>query len=315
MLDVCLLGTGGMQPLPGRRLSATLVRRGGRLILIDCGEGTQVAVRERGWGLRALDTILLTHMHADHVLGLPGLLLTLGHAGKGPDDPLTIYGPEPLLPVLRGLLVVSPRLPFPIRTATLAGGERFALEGEDGVEVSCAPLDHEIPCLAYALTVPRAPRFDPDRARALGLPVQLWGRLQRGEMVELAGRTVAPDEVRGPPRRGLRLVLATDTRPTPELPAFVAGDGAPPGQGADLLICDAMYGDEEDRPKRWRPQHLTFAEAAMIARDGGARRLWLTHFGPALSDPAAYLDRATAIFPPTTLGRDGLTETLSFEED
>lgn len=312
MLDVCLLGTSGMQPLPGRGLSATLARVDGRLVLIDCGEGTQVPLRARGWGLRNLGAILLTHMHADHILGLPGLLLTLGHTERGADEPLPIYGPEPLLAALRALLLFAPRLPFPIEPVVLAGGETFPLAGAEGVQIGCAALDHEVPCLAYSLTIPRAPRFDPERARVLGVPVAEWKRLQRGEAVEVGGRVVAPGAVLGPPRRGLRLVLATDTRPTPALPEFVRG---PDGTGSDLLIADAMYGDEEDKPKRWRAQHLTFAEAATAARDGGARRLWLTHFSPALSDPAAYLDRATAIFPATTVGRDGLTATLTFEDD
>lgn len=312
MLDVCLLGTSGMQPLPGRRLSATLARVNGRLVLIDCGEGTQVPLRERGWGLRNLSAILLTHMHADHILGLPGLLLTLGHSERGVDEPLLIAGPEPLELALRALLLFAPRLPFPIETRVLSGDETFPLAGVDGLLVGCAPLDHDVPCLAYSLTIPRAPRFDPARARALGVPVAAWKRLQGGEPVEVAGRPVAPEEVLGPPRRGLRLVLATDTRPTPGLTAFVRG---PDGQGADLLIADAMYGDEEDKPKRWTPRHMTFAEAATTARDGGARRLWLTHFSPALSNPTAYLDRATTIFPATMAGADGLTETLTFEED
>src|SRR5438067_3397339 len=307
MLDVCLLGTGGMMPLPERRLSSALVRCNGRLVLLDCGEGTQVAMRARGWGFRSLSAILLTHLHADHVLGLPGLLLTLANANKGADEPLTIYGPEPLEPVLRGLLVVAPRLPFPLRAAVLRGGERFAIEGVDGLEASCAPLNHDVPCLAYALAVPRARRFDPERARALGVPLPDWRRLQRGEAVEVAGRTVAPDEVLGAPRRGLRVVLATDTRATPDLPAFVGG--------ADLFICEGMYGDEADRPTRFQSPHLTFAEAATIARDGGARRLWLTHFSPGLAHPEAYLDRATAIFPETVVGHDGLTATLAFEDE
>ena len=315
MLDVCLLGTGGMQPLPGRRLSATLVRFGGRLVLIDCGEGTQVAVKERGWGWRNLSAILLTHLHADHVLGLPGLLLTLAHSEKGPDEPLTIYGPEPLVPVLEHLLVLARRLPFPVQVATLAGGETTMIPETDGLELSCLPLDHEIPCLAYALNVPRAPRFDPERAGALGVPQPLWRQLQRGESVQVDERTIAPEEVLGPPRRGLRLVLATDTRPPAALPDFVRGPNPPgDGHGADLFIADGMYGDEEDKPKRWEAQHMTFAEAATIARDGGARRLWLTHYSPTLSDPAAYLDRATTIFPATTLGQDGLTTTLAFDE-
>jgi ribonuclease Z len=305
-----------MQPLPGRRLSATLVRFGGRLVLIDCGEGTQVAVRERGWGWRNLSAILLTHLHADHVLGLPGLLLTLAHSEKGADEPLTIFGPEPLVPVLEHLLILARRMPFPVHLVTLAGDERTMIPETDGLELTCLPLDHEIPCLAYALSVPRAPRFDPERASALGVPQPEWRRLQRGEAVEVDGRAIQPGEVLGPPRRGLRMVLATDTRPTPALPDFVRGDGPPgEGNGADLLIADAMYGDEEDKPKRWEAQHMTFAEAAAIARDGGARRLWLTHYSPTLSEPDAYLDRATEIFPAATLGRDGLTTTLVFDEE
>jgi ribonuclease Z len=306
MLDVCLLGTAGMQPLPGRRLSATLVRYDGRLVLIDCGEGTQVGVREAGWGWRGLGAIMLTHMHADHILGLPGLLLTLAQSEKGADEPLTIYGPEPLLPVIKALLLFAPRLPFPIQTVVLAGGESFEIAGVPGLYGACLPLAHEIPCLGYALTVPRAPRFDPERARQLGVPQPLWKRLQCGETVEHEGGVIAPEAVLGPPRRGLRVVLATDTHPAPGLPDFVGG--------ADLFIADAMYGEEADKPKRWEAQHLTFAESATIARDGGARRLWLTHFSPALSDPAAYLPNATAIFPATALGRDGLKTTLNFED-
>lgn len=309
MIDYCLLGTGGMQPLPHRRLSALLVKIGGDLVLLDCGEGTQIGLRECGWGLRNLKAILLTHMHADHVLGLPGLLLTLAHSERGQDEPLLICGPEPLIPVLQGLLVVAPRLPYPVEVAVLQGGERFALPNVQGVEASCEVLDHEIQCLAYGLHLPRGPRFEPERARALGVPVDAWKTLQSGQAVEIEGRQVRPEEVLGPPRRGLRLVLATDTRPTPELVAFVAADG-----GADLLVADAMYGDESGMPRRWKPQHLTFAEAATIARDSHARQLLLTHFSPALTTPEAYLDRATAIFPATMIGHDGLKGTLRFDE-
>jgi ribonuclease Z len=311
MLDVCLLGTGGMQPLPGRRLSATLVRVNGALALVDCGEGTQVALRERGWGLRHLSTILLTHVHADHVLGLPGLLLTLGHAGKGAGEPLGIYGPEPLQQVLEGLLVVAPRLPYPLQVGVLGGGETFDPPGLQGVTVSCLHVPHDVPCLAYALDIPRAPRFDAGRAQALGVALPDWRRLQRGESVQVGRDTITPEQVRGPARRGLRLALVTDTCLTPELIAFVGADG----QGADLLIADGMYGDDAQKPTRWEAQHMTFAEAARLARDGAARRLWLTHFSPTLADPAAYLDRATALYPTATLGYDGLTDTFSFVED
>jgi ribonuclease Z len=311
MLDVCLLGTAGTIPLPNRRLSAVLVRLRGSLVLLDCGEGTQVALRERGWGLRRPKAILITHVHADHVLGLPGLLLSLGFSGKGADEPLTIYGPPQLEEVLQGLLVVAPRLPYPLHLVTLCGGETLDLEGVEDVKASCVKAKHDVPCLAYSLCVPRAPRFDPQRAEALSLPVTEWGRLQRGQRVCFGDRSVEPKEVLGPPRRGLRVVLVTDTVSTPSVAEFVqAGD-----EGADLLIAEGMYASEEDKPARWESLHMTFAEAATLARDSGARRLWLTHFGPSLEDPTAHLARATTIFPETVIGHDGLAETLNFEEE
>jgi ribonuclease Z len=310
MLDVCLLGSGGTQPLPGRRLSSALVRFGGRLLLIDCGEGTQVAVRERAWGLRNLDVILLTHMHGDHVLGVPGLLLTLAFTGKDQNEPLTICGPEPLLDVLSGLMVVAPRLPFPVELVVLSGGESFVPDRIPGLTVGCVAVEHDIPCLAYSLSVPRAPRFDADRAEALGIPRTGWRRLQEGEPLNVNGRTVHPTEVQGPPRRGLRVVMATDTRPTPALTRFVHNGG----QGTDLLIADGMYASRDDMPKRWQAQHLTFEEAASLARDGGARGLWLTHYGPGLTDPAEHLGAARAIFPQTVAGHDGLTTTIAFDD-
>lgn len=310
MLDVCLLGTGGTLPLPGRRLSSVLVRAGRSLILLDCGEGTQVALREKGWGLRRLEAICITHAHADHVLGLPGLLLTLAFTGKGPEEPLTVYGPEPVRAALEGLLVVAPRLPYPLRVVALEGGEMVPIGGETGLELTCATAQHDVPCLAYSLHLPRAPRFDVERARRLGVPVPLWRRLQRGEAVLLDGRTISPEQVQGEARRGLRVALVTDTCPTPALVDLIRARG----EGTDLLVAEGMYGDESEKPARWTSRHLTFAEAAELARGGGARRLWLTHFGPALTDPAAFRDRATTVFPPAAVGRDGLSETLNFED-
>ncbi|MBV9454116.1 MAG: ribonuclease Z [Rubrobacter sp.] len=310
MIDVCLLGTGGTIPLPRRRLSATLVRVGGDLVLLDCGEGTQVALRERGWGLRRLRPILITHTHADHVLGLPGLLLSLGFSGRGSEEPLTIYGPPPLEKVLGGLLVVESRLPYPLRIVTLSTSKVFPLEGTGGIEASCTGVEHDVPCLAYSLSVPRAPRFNAERAHALGLPVTQWGQLQSGQSVQFAGRTIEPGEVLGPNRRGLRLVLVTDATLTPSIVEFVRAGG----EGADLLIAEGMYGSEEDKPTRWESLHMTFAEAATLARDGDARRLWLTHYGPSLDDPSAHLGQATTVFPATVLGQDGMTQTLGFDE-
>ena len=302
MLDVYLLGSGGMMPLPGRWLSSLLVRHGSSLLLFDCGEGTQIPLRAAGWGLRAIDVIFLTHYHADHCSGLPGLLLTLGNAERV--EPLQIYGPPGLHAVVRGLRVVAPQLPFAVECHELRGGEEFAL-GE--LRVHTLAVRHSLPCLSYTLERPRGRRFLPERARALGVPLPLWKRLQRGETVEWEGRRVPPEAVLGPPRPGVKLAFVTDTRPLPSIPPFIAG--------AQLFVCEGMYGDPADLPRAIENAHMLFREAAALARDGGVERLWLTHFSPALTDPHAWLHEARAIFPATTIGRTGLTTTLRFAED
>jgi ribonuclease Z len=301
MLDVYLLGEGGTMPLPGRWLSSVLVRHEGRLLLFDCGEGTQIPLRAAGWGLRAVDTIFVTHFHGDHVGGLPGLLLTLGNAERR--EPLTIFGPPGLAAVVAGLRVIAPYLPYEVVCRELAGGERFAL---GALQVACLAVEHSLPCLSYTLERPRGRPFEPERARALGLPLPLWGRLQRGETVTWAGRLVAPDAVLGAPRAGVKLAFVTDTRPTAALPGFVAD--------ARLLVCEGMYGAAEDLPKALENRHMLFAEAAAIARDGAVDALWLTHFSPSLAAPGDFLPVARAIFPNTRLGATGLTTTLSFPD-
>jgi ribonuclease Z len=299
VLDVYLLGEGGTLPLPGRWLSSVLVRHEGRLLLFDCGEGTQIPLRAAGWGLRAIDAIFFTHYHADHVGGLPGLLLTLGNAERR--EPVALYGPPGLRTVVQGLRVIAPELPYAVECHELAGGECVAL---GALRIRCLAVDHGIPCLSYVVERPRAPRFEPERAQALGLPPPLWGRLQRGETVVWAGRPIAPEAVLGAPRPGIKLAFVTDTRPIDALPVFVAG--------AQLLICEGMYGAPEDLPRALETRHLLFTEAAAIARAGGVEALWLTHFSPALTTPAAYLPLARAIFPNTLLGATGLTTTLRF---
>ncbi|SRR5579884_536641 len=302
MIDVYLLGEGGTWPLPGRWLSSVLLRHGGDLLLFDCGEGTQIPLRAAGWGLRAVGTVFFSHYHGDHVGGLPGLLLTLGNAERR--EPLDLYGPPGLAAVVAGLRVIAPHLPYDVRCHELSGGERLAV-GE--LVVRTLAVEHSLPCLAYTVERPRARRFEPERARALGLPVTLWNRLQRGEVVAWNGHIVQPDAVLGPPRAGVKFAFVTDTRPTVALPGFVAG--------AQLLVCEGMYGAEEDLPRALENRHMLFRESAAIAREGGVEALWLTHFSPALTAPAAYLPAARAIFPNTTIGATGLTTTLTFPDD
>src|SRR4051794_32552508 len=305
MIDVALLGTGGAPPLPDRFLSAALVRCGGQLILIDCGEGTQVSLRKLGWGLKDVGTILLTHFHADHVAGLPGLLLTIGNSGRTREEPLTVAGPWGVQRVVESLRVIAPHLPYAVRYRELAGDPAEAL-AVGPLRVTAGPADHDVPCLAYRLSLSRAPAFQPDRAKALGLPVTVWKQLQRGETIEHEGRRIGPEEVLGPPRPGLSFAFVTDSRPTRTMVEFCTD--------ADLLICEATYGDPADRPKAIENKHMTFAETATLAAASRARQLWLTHFRPALPNPDYFRREAEAIYPAVVVGREHLAGTLAFAD-
>jgi ribonuclease Z len=303
MIDLLLLGNGAMMPLPDRWLSCLLVRCRGELTLFDCGEGTQIPWRRFGWGFRRLGAICLSHWHADHVAGLPGLLHSLANAGR--TEPVAIYGPVETERVVRGLRVIAPALPFDTVVHELAGGETIALPG--GMTANTLVAAHRVPCLAYRVAVDRGRRFDPDRARALGVPIELWRPLQRGETVTWPDGSALPDDVLGKARRGISFGFVTDTRPLPSMPPFLAG--------VDLLICEGTYGDPADLGKAVENKHMTFAEAAAIARQAEAGALWLTHFSPALEHPEAFRSEASAIFPNVTLGYSGLTVTLSFPDD
>lgn len=300
MIDICMLGTYGMMPLPGRWLSCALVRCGATLTLLDCGEGTQVPWKALGWGFRQLGAICLTHMHADHVLGLPGVLFMVAHAGR--TEPLDIYGPQGTSYILEGLLRVVPDMPFPVRVHELKSGEQFLLPG--GLHGSCAAAAHGVPCLAYRVELERKPAFLPERAQALGLPVQLWSRLQHGETIAYDGQTITPDMVLGPPRRGISFAFITDTRPTRQLSEFV--------HDVDLLICESMYDEPEDLPLAKANGHMLAEEAAGIAKAAGVHALLLTHFSPKISDPSGAEKAARRVFANTRAARDGMVVTLEY---
>src|SRR3990172_6689929 len=212
MIDVCLLGTGAMMPLPGRWLSSLVLRTGPHSVLFDCGEGTQIALRSLGWGLRTIGAICISHFHADHVSGLVGMLLMLANSDR--TEPVTLFGPPGLLAVVDGQRRIAPVLPYELICEELAPGAQFRVADWYG---SCAAGVHHVPCLAYRLDLPRHPAFLPERAKALGLPVELWGPLQHGTPVEWGGRVVRPEEVLGPPRRGISIAYVTDTRPVPSI--------------------------------------------------------------------------------------------------
>lgn len=296
MLELCMLGTGGALPLPDRGLTACYLRVRGRGLLIDCGEGTQTAIRRLGWGFRCIDGMLITHYHGDHCGGLPGFLLSLGKAERR--EPFHIWGYTGLKAIVEGLRVVAPVLPFPVVLHEFSG-ERVELS-MIGLEITGFRLDHGVPCYGWRLELPRQGAFQPQRAKALGVPVRDWKRLQAGETVN----GVTPEQVMGPPRQGIRLLYATDTRPTPDIIRY--------GRGADLMILEGMYGDETKRVQAEKNRHMLFAEAATLAREAGAKRLLLTHFSNCIDDPQAYLPLAQAIFPATEAAMDGQCLTIHY---
>lgn len=299
MVQVTLLGSGATRPLPHRALAALWLQVGGRGLLFDCGEGTQVSAQRFGASLYRLDTLLLTHYHGDHLFGLPGLLQSMAALGR--TEPVTVAGPPGLDGVLDAVLTLAGPLPFALCRHTF-GECRGSLALPSGAVVTAFPARHRVPCCSYLYTLPRAGRFDPDKAKALGIPVALWRRLQAGQPA--GGFT--PDQVLGPARRGLRLLYATDTEPTAEL--------AEQARGVDLLCMDATYADDADAPKARLYGHATCAEAGALAAEAGVRRLWLTHYSAAVTDPEAGLAAARRQFPAAEAGFDGKTLTLIFDD-
>lgn len=299
MIDLCLLGNGGMMPLPERPLSATLIRSGSETILFDCGENTQVNWRRSGFAYRTISTILLSHLHADHVAGLPGVLFQIAHSGR--TEPVNIYGPERTHEIVSHLTAIVGRLPYELLVVEMSGGE--SIEIPAGFTLSTLALQHRMPCLGYRLDLARAPRFDPERATVLGVPVSGWSRLQGGETVN----GVTPGQVLGPPRRGLRVALITDTSVFDGLQPFVSD--------SDLLICESMYADDADAERARERGHLTARQSARLAAQANVRQLWLTHFSPSVED----LEEITAValqeFPTAVAGTPGLALTLSFDDE
>lgn len=297
VLDITLLGTGGVMPLPDRSLTALLVKWNGHALLIDCGEGTQSAIWRAGRHTSGIDTILLTHYHADHIYGLPGLLSTMNHRGR--TEPLTICGPWGLEATIGGLLKLMGRLNFPVKLLTLTCGRENQLEIQ-GLRITSIPLDHATPCLGYRLDLPRGRRFLPEKAQELGIPMELWSKLQKGE----AAGGFRPEDVMGPLRRGLKVLYATDTRPVPSLVRL--------GLNADLMVLEGMFGQPEKAERARSSGHMTMQQAAQIAKAAGAARLWLTHFSPATPHPQEFAPDIEAIFPGVRIENEFCRELLTF---
>lgn len=303
MLDVCLLGTSGMMPLPNRWLTSLMARFNGSSILIDCGEGTQIAIKEKGWSFKPIDVLCITHFHADHISGLPGLLLTMGNAER--TELLTIIGPKGIERVVKALLIIAPELPFPIQFIELS--EKSHMIEMKGYTLKAFKVNHNIMCYGYSIEIDRTGKFQIEKAIESGIPKNYWGRLQKGQDIEIDGKTFTSDMVLGESRRGIKLTYCTDTRPIKAI--------AEAALESDLFICEGMYGETGKEDKAREYKHMTFYEAAHLAKEAKVSRLWLTHYSPSLIRPKDFMNAVREIFPNAEAGEDGKSILLKFEED
>lgn len=290
-------------PLPYRWLTSLMLRYNGKSILFDCGEGTQIALREKGWSPNPIDVICFTHYHADHVSGLPGMLLTMGNAER--TEPLLLVGPKGLTRTVNALRTIASELPFELRFLEITGPEQEI--SFEGFRIKAFKVNHSVVCYGYSMMVDRAGRFDRERALEQQIPLKLWSRLQKGETVTEEGRTYTPDMVMGEPRKGLKVTYCTDTRPTDSIVKNAAG--------SNLLILEGMYGEQDKLSKAKENRHMTMYEAARIAKTAQVPELWLTHYSPSLLHPEEYLGEVRKIFPGTVAAKDGRTVELNFEEE
>ena len=302
MLDLCLLGTGGMMPLPYRWLTSLMLRYNGSSLLIDCGEGTQIAIREKGWSFRPIDIICITHFHGDHISGLPGILLAMSNSDR--TEPLTMIGPKGLERVVKALRVIAPELPFEIKFIELTEPQQqIRLHG---YVIDAFKVNHRVTCYGYSISIERAGMFEVDKAKQNDVPMRFWSRLQKGETIESDGRVYFPELVLGTARKGLKVTYTTDTRPTDSIVRNA--------KDSDLFICEGMYGEKGDVNNAVKYKHMTFEEAGRLAKQAGVKELWLTHYSPALNRPEQYIEDVRQIFQNSYPGKDKKSLELNFEE-
>lgn len=299
MINVTLIGTGGMIPLPDRFLASCLIEYNGKSILIDCGEGCQISLHKGKISINKIEVILITHCHADHITGLPGLLLTIGNHGR--TEPVYIIAPRGSYNIINSLLVVCGYLPFEVGIIEIDDSKPVFFE-KIGLDITSIPLSHHISCLGYSVELKLKPHFIPEKANKLNIPVKLWKLLHNGQSVNFNNTVVTPDMVLGENRKPIKVSYVTDTRPTKYINEVI--------KESDLFICEGMYGDDEQYENALEKKHMLFSEAASIAKSADVKELWLTHYSPSLKNPEDYIDDTVKIFANTFAGFDLMSKKL-----
>ena len=306
MVEITLLGCGGSMPVPNRFLSSLLINYRGRKILIDCGEGTQVSMKIANCGFKTIDYICITHLHGDHIIGLPGILSTIGNCGR--TEMLTIIGPKGIKEVIDAFRLIVRELPYDVNIIENPKEDILVSNNyiNKDIIISTLEVDHSTSCIAYSFYIKRKAKFDIEKAIKNNVPKVLWSKLQNGREIKLDGKIYTKDMVLGQPRKGIKLSFVTDTRPIKEIVDFV--------DNSDLLVCEGMYGDDGDLERAIKNKHMTFRESATIAKQSNVEAMVLTHFSPIIKDPNMYIENAMEVFENTIIGTDRLKLDLLFKE-
>lgn len=306
MIDVCLLGTGGMMPLKNRFLTSMMMRYNGHSFLVDCGEATQISIQMKGWSFKDIDVLMITHFHADHISGLPGLLLAMSNAEK--TTPLKIIGPKGINKVVHSLLIIAPVLNFQLIVREIDGN--FETNEEFGLKINAFKVKHKIACYGYSFELERLPQFNLEVAKDLNVPVKYWNSIQHNVFDENSDYSLEEfnnlrNKIMGDSRKGIKITYVTDSRPTKSIEENA--------KNSDLFICEGMYGAKEDIVKAQEKTHMMMYEAATIAARNNVERLWLTHYSPSVDSPMNYKKVVEAIFENTIISKDRESITLNFD--